>query len=362
MTAPKQRLYFIDIARSIAILLMLEGHFIDDTLMTVYRDPNNLYYSTWLYLRGFTSPTFLTITGVVFTYLLIGKNEEEFSKNIRVKKGFKRSIELIFWGYLLEYYSFHVLQCVGFGILTILLLYGLYKIVKIIPLWIYFFVAGVSIFSTYSFFAKLQGTTNYWPQNMPSFVQNMFYGKRSVFPILPKMGYTMFGAMFGMLLHTFHHKVKTWGFILSTFFSGLILYIYIKDFLRLFDKSFETSYYYFYSSDWLYQCLGVVLMFLAVLISIEKLWVIKQSLFLKIGQNTLTIYILHNILLYGTITGIGIHSCLERKISGWYIIPSTVLFLFTFVMLIKYLDFIKSKLAFIMVPIRTKMNALFGIK
>jgi len=362
MTSPKQRLYFIDIARSIAILLMLEGHFIDDTLMTLYRDPNNFYYSTWLYLRGFTSPTFLTITGVVFTYLLLGKNDEEFSKNIRVKKGFKRCIELIFWGYLLEYYSFHVLQCIGFGILTILLLYGLYKLVKIIPLWIYFFMAGLIIFSTYAFFAKLQGTTNYWPHNMPSFVQNMFYGKFSVFPILPKMGYTMFGAMFGVILHTFQHKVKSWMFILITFFTGLIIYIYIKDVLLILDASFNTSYYHFYSFDWLYKCLGVVLMFFAFLITVEKLFEIKQSLFLKIGQNTLTIYILHNVLLYGAITGIGIHTFLERKISVWYIIPSTILFLVTFILLIKYLDFFKSKFAFILVPIKTKMNALFGIK
>ena len=40
----KTRLYFIDIARSIAILLMLEGHFVDNGLMDVYRDTNNDIY------------------------------------------------------------------------------------------------------------------------------------------------------------------------------------------------------------------------------------------------------------------------------------------------------------------------------
>jgi len=112
MTVTKQRLYFIDIARSIAILLMLEGHFIDDTLVSVARDPTNVYYTFWLFIRGYTSPIFLTITGVVFTYLLLGDNEVTFSKNMRVRKGLKRGLELIFWGYLLEYYSFHVLQCI----------------------------------------------------------------------------------------------------------------------------------------------------------------------------------------------------------------------------------------------------------
>ena len=54
----KTRLYFIDIARSIAILLMLEGHFVDNALMDVYRDTNNDIYNAWLFVRGFTSPIF----------------------------------------------------------------------------------------------------------------------------------------------------------------------------------------------------------------------------------------------------------------------------------------------------------------
>lgn len=362
MSAPKERLYFIDIARSIAILFMLEGHFIDDTLMTICRDTNNIYYSTWLYLRGFTSPTFLTITGVVFTYLLLTNKEESFTKNIRVKKGFKRGLELIFWGYLLEYYSFHVLQCIGFGILTILVMFGLYKLIKIIPLWIYYFIAGVLIFSSYAFFANRQGTNHYWPENMPRFIQNMFFGKFSVFPILPKMGYTMFGAMFGVLLHTFQKSVKTWPFILLTFLVGFFLYAYIKDSLVALDNYFKTSNYHFYSFDWLYQFLGFVFMFLATLITIEKYITIKPSLFLKIGQNTLTIYILHSIILYGTLIGFGIHTFLDRKINAFYIIPSTILFLLSFVILVKYIDFLKFKLRFILVPIKNKTNSLFGIK
>lgn len=361
MTVTKQRLYFIDIARSIAILLMLEGHFIDDTLVNVARDPTNVYYTFWLFLRGYTSPVFLTITGVVFTYLLLGDKEVAFSKNMRVRKGLKRGLELIFWGYLLEYYSFHVLQCIGFGILTILLLYGLYELIKIIPLWIYFFIAGVLIFSTYAFFKKYEGTGNFWPKNAPVFVQNMFFGKHTVFPILPKMGFTMFGAMFGTIIFYFEEKVKSWLFIFITFFTGLLIYGFIKDFLLLFDKAFSTTYYHFYSFDWLYKCLGVVFMLLAILIATEKLIKIKASLFLKIGQNTLSIYIIHAVLLYGALTSIGIHTFLSRKISGWYIVPSTILFLLIFILIVKHIEFFRSKIAFIVEPIKRKTNLLFGI-
>ena len=98
------RLQFIDLARSIAILLMLEGHFVDDSLKEIYRDKGNSIYATWLFIRGFTAPIFLTVTGLVFVYLLLMKNQEPFFSNLRVKKGFKRAVELYFWGFVLQYH------------------------------------------------------------------------------------------------------------------------------------------------------------------------------------------------------------------------------------------------------------------
>ena len=93
----KQRLYFIDIARSIAILLMLEGHFVHDSLALDLRDESNSIYYYWKFIRGFTSPVFLTVTGIVFTYLLLGNDQTAFWKNMRVRKGLKRVVELLFW-------------------------------------------------------------------------------------------------------------------------------------------------------------------------------------------------------------------------------------------------------------------------
>jgi hypothetical protein len=55
------RLKFIDLARSIAILLMLEGHFIDSTLGEQFRSPDAhfvnpdfLAYDIWHLIRGYT--------------------------------------------------------------------------------------------------------------------------------------------------------------------------------------------------------------------------------------------------------------------------------------------------------------------
>jgi uncharacterized membrane protein len=358
----KTRLYFIDIARSIAILLMLEGHFVDNGLMDVYRDTNNDIYNAWLFVRGFTSPIFLTITGIVFTYLLIGNNHLEYFKNNRIKKGYKRVVELLFWGYLVQVYAFHVLQCIGIGILSILLLYGIYKAVKIIPLWVYFFFAGTIIFSSYIVISSWP-KEYYWPESAPIFIQNMFHGKYSIFPILPRMGYTMYGAMIGVILYTYKSKVKEWSFILSVFLIGAFLYFFLKDILLILDVIFAHPIYHLYKVDWLYECLGMVLIILSILIAIEKfIGEIKPNLFLKIGQNTLTIYILHMVVLYGSITGLGLNRVIHKNLTPWQILPATILFLLFFVLMIYFLDKIKLKLSFILIPTKKLVNKLFLIK
>jgi hypothetical protein len=191
----------------------------------------------------------------------------------------------------------------------------------------------------------------------------MFHGKYSIFPILPRMGYTMYGAMIGVILYTYKSKVKEWSFILSVFLIGAFLYFFLKDILLILDGIFAHPIYHLYKVDWLYECLGMVLIILSILIAIEKfIGEIKPNLFLKIGQNTLTIYILHMVLLYGSITGFGINREIHKNLTPWQILPATICFILFFVILIYYLDEIKLKLDFILKPIKKLVNKLFYIK
>ena len=75
---PKVRLKFIDMARSIAILLMLEGHFIDETLVMEVRDTGNTAYFAWQFMRHFTAPIFLTVTGLIFAIIFHKKERRRF--------------------------------------------------------------------------------------------------------------------------------------------------------------------------------------------------------------------------------------------------------------------------------------------
>jgi uncharacterized membrane protein len=363
-----KRLKFIDMARSFAILLMLEGHFVDDSLMDVFRDHDNAIFSTWYYIRGFTAPVFLTVTGLIFTYLLLQKQDEPYFSNLRVKKGFKRVVELFFWGYMLQWYSFHVLECIAAGIFSILVLFLLYKLIKVIPLWIYFMIAGMTLFTSFLYFQNMPDDQQWLPINN-SFLESFFHGPkhRSIFPIVPWMGYTMFGSMIGALLHSLHKIVTKYYFAGVFVIVGFILYHYSHELLEVTDSiwaSISGRNPKIVRVNWLYNRLGMVFMELGVLMFIDKLLgkrIKDTSLFLKVGQNTLTIYIIHMIVLYGSILGFGLNKYCHKNLNPLQVTVGAILFITTFVIFIKYLDQIKSKLSFILVPISKFFNRLFRV-
>lgn len=362
LNKPKTRLYFIDMARTIAILLMLEGHFVHDSLSTAYVSDSYPAYVTWKFIRGFTSPTFLTVTGLIFTYLLLGNDQQSFWQNMRVRKGFKRVVELLFWGYLLQYYAFHVLQCIAVGILTIILLYGLFRLLKVIPLWVYYFLAGTALFLSQLFFGSLGN--QYWPAHAPTFIQNMFHGPHSEFPITPRMGYTMYGAMLGVLLYHYKHHVKSLPVIMGTLTAGFLLFFGIKPFLIWLQSIPGLGAIEFYKMDWLLDKFGMVLVILAILLGLETyvLKIKKDNLFLKIGQNTLSIFIIHMMLLYGSVIRIGINDFLHEKLGPYEVIPYTLGFWLIFIVFVYYIDAIRAKLRFILWPMKKYSSQLFGIK
>jgi uncharacterized membrane protein len=132
-----KRLYFIDAVRAFAILMMLQGHFIDTLLEPSYR-VDNTAFKVWEYFRGITAPTFFTISGFIFSYLLVlAKKKGNASK--RMRKGVFRGLMLIGIGYALRIPFFlwltgefgtyfmvvDVLQCIGLSLILIVFIYRL---------------------------------------------------------------------------------------------------------------------------------------------------------------------------------------------------------------------------------------------
>ncbi|MBI1838305.1 MAG: DUF1624 domain-containing protein [Flavobacteriia bacterium] len=370
----KSRLKFIDIARSTAIILMLQGHFITLTfkdyhsLLTQLRETgssNYLLFDWWVKIRGFTAPLFFTITGLVFVYLLLKSIKEDektpFFKIDRIQKGLSRAGSLILIGYLLQFnlkyigyylkghvndqfFAFHILQSIGFGLAGLILIYFIYKNLKIGQLEYYFLIAGTGIFIIYPYLTQIYGI-HYFPENAPQIIQNIIYGPKSNFPLIPWIGYVFFGGMLGSLLFKYQKYFQKWWFALACVTLGIILEIYGRVIGKLFDYVTNNSEHFFEKKTWVYDRLAEVILLISVLIIIEKVIKPKENLFLKIGQNTFPIYILHVIILYGAIIGYSLKDLFRKGLDAKESFWGAVIFILIFAFYVKFIEIIHAKIA-----------------
>ncbi|GAB1858161.1 hypothetical protein MHTCC0001_29980 [Flavobacteriaceae bacterium MHTCC 0001] len=338
------RLYFIDAVRAFAILMMLQGHFINTLLNPIYKDANSRFYQIWEYFRGITAPTFFTISGLVFTYLLLRAYQKK-NDAPRIKKGIFRALLLIFTGYALRInifswltgdFNIHflvvdVLQCIGLSLLLLIILHLAFRRYSYI-FSIVLFVIGFICFLTEPLYRNL--SLNNTPLLFANYLSNT---NGSVFTILPWFGYTAYGAFVATIFfrHVHRDKFKLW-IILSFLGVGYLVLYHSTWFLielskitgiELFDKSANYNY--------LFTRFGNVLILFGAFYTFEHF--LKASLIIRIGQKTLSIYVFHFILLYGSFTGFGIKRYLNESLNPQEAIIGALFFiLFVCVMAFYY--------------------------
>ncbi|WP_417370027.1 heparan-alpha-glucosaminide N-acetyltransferase domain-containing protein [Gelidibacter japonicus] len=328
------RLYFIDAVRAFAILMMLQGHFVDTLLNPIYRDDSYTAYTVWSYFRGITAPVFFTISGLVFLYLLL-KAHAKGSDKLRLRKGATRAVMLIGIGYALRIPFFSwlkgsfdtyflvidVLQCIG---LSLLLLIGLYLLCRrnSYILSVVLLSVGCVIFVTEPLYRNLT------LENVPLvFANYLSKSNGSVFTMLPWFGYVAFGGFFATLFFRNSQKKYFKQITVTAFFVlGVVLLQYSTLILqKLFDitniELFERSANY----NYLFLRLGNVLVYFGFFYLLERF--MKQSIVTRIGETTLNIYIVHFIIIYGSFTGIGLKHFYYKSLEPWEAVFGALLFI-----------------------------------
>ncbi|MEW4925403.1 heparan-alpha-glucosaminide N-acetyltransferase domain-containing protein [Algibacter sp. 2305UL17-15] len=328
------RLYFIDAVRAFAILMMLQGHFIDTLIDPIYRDPTNTVYSVWSYFRGITAPVFFTISGLVFMYLLL-RSYTKGDDRPRVKKGLTRGLLLIGIGYslrvnLLSWFSGNfnyrflavdVLQCIGLSLIILVFLYVILKKHSYI-LAIILAIIGTACFLTEPLYRGLSLSS------MPLMISNYLSKENgSVFTILPWFGYTAYGAWLATVFFRHVHRPRFKIFTIATFFGVGMLLIYFSSWflIKLYHVTdfelFEASANY----NYLFTRFGNVLVLFALFYTFERF--MKQSIITSIGQKTLSIYVIHFILIYGSYTGYGLSRYFRKSLTPTEAIIGAICFM-----------------------------------
>ena len=332
------RLYFIDAIRAWAILMMLQGHFIDGLLDPVYRDDSNIIYLSWKFFRGITAPAFFTVSGFIFIYLLLRErgSTQTGVNNPRILKGIKRGLMLIGIGYLLRlnifglfqgviYNSFYlvdVLHCIGLSILFLIAIYSYsqHKKKYVLPLLLGIIGAGVFLFE------PVYKTLNY--SFLPDFIANyLTKSNGSVFTIFPWFGYAALGAFMAVLFYNYKEAKHLYSkAILITFISGFLITFFSSNvFLYLFQLTQVQLFADIFNNNYLFIRFGNVLVIFSVFMMLRRF--ITSKSILDIGKSTLYIYVIHFIILYGSFTGLGLYKYFNHSLNPLYTITGAIIFL-----------------------------------
>jgi len=319
----QKRLFFIDAMRAWAILMMLQGHFIDGLLDPVFRNASDPIFKTWLYFRGITAPVFFTASGLIFTYLLF-KNPQQAYRKERLKKGLSRVGQLLLLGYALRvnirgllqghlYPSFFyadVLHCIGLSLLTIMILYVLIGRRSSLVFSLSCLLVTVFVFALEPAYDKLP-----WA-GVPVFISNYFTKAHgSIFSLIPWLGYSTFGAFLALALLRFKALKHFYiGAIVMSLLLGWFLKYQSSALLIGLDQQFgwpvlKAAAY----NNYLFIRLGDVLWVLALFMSAREF--LKHPKILAVGQNTLNIYVFHSVILYGSFHGFGLYRYFKKSLS-----------------------------------------------
>ncbi len=310
---PKKRIIFLDLMRALAVLLMVQGHTIDTFLGDQFRSFDSPLFNIWFTIRGFTAPIFMFTSGVAFTYLM-RSNSQPFSQNPRVLKGFHRFIILVLIGYLLRFptprmfdfsevtkaqwlvfFTVDALQLIGFGLLFILFLSFVAEKYKASDYLVFSFGA------LFFFFMFLITEKINWANFLPiPFAAYFYHGTGSFFPLFPWSGYVISGGILGSYLAKNPMAVNTKKFSYNLFGLSLIALLICFFINQIENYFYGQKIFWTDNSALIFYRLGVILMLNSIMSYIALRLKTIPEIIQQVGKNTLLIYVVHIIILYGS--------------------------------------------------------------
>lgn len=77
--------------------------------------------------------------------------------------------------------------------------------------------------------------------------------------------------------------------------------------------------------NYLFTRLGNVLILLGIFYALERF--VKNQMIFKIGQKTLSIYVVHFVIIYGSLTGIGLSQLIGKTLNPYQAAVGAILFI-----------------------------------
>lgn len=327
MPHSKQRYLFIDLLRFIAVVFMVQGHTFDALLDFDVR--STTFFFVHDFFHGFIAPMFLFASGVAFGISTLKKWEEHAALTPRVWKRIGKFLGLLVIGYALHLPFFSLqkivheatpaeiaswlqvdaLHCIA---ATLLLLQITVLIVRTEQRFV--LVAGIAA-GVIIFFSPIVWSlplTEY----MPLWLASYFYaGNNSWFPIFPWSGFILCGVLFSWLFinaKEHHHAVRLMQNVVAL---GIAMFIGTLIVVNL------PFHWYPHHDVWKVNPLIILARLSFVAVVTSSIFFAEHSIRIPtaipqiMGRESLFIYVLHLIILYGSVLNQGLQQIILPTLS-----------------------------------------------
>lgn len=331
--AQYSRIVAVDLARVLAILFMVQGHALDVLLLPASRQ--GFIFDKWLFLRGLTAPMFLTLSGASFAIATMRRWDSHICFSPAFWKRVRRFLFFVVLGYAMhlplksfrnisfvsgaewrDWLQVDVLQCIG---IALLFLQFLVFIARTPARFAKFALgSGVAVVLLTPLLWKPG-----WTAHLPIFFASYFNGNTgSLFPLFPWIGYILCGVGLGYLFARQKENLASPSRLIAAIGSAALISGYCVS--KLPFTFYQNADYWKTSPDLFLMRIGCVCVILAGLTYLSGMVSLPRHAIQSVAQESLTIYIIHICILYGSTWNLGLRQYIGPTLPffptlGWIV-------------------------------------------
>jgi uncharacterized membrane protein len=330
------RITALDLARFLAMVMMIQGHAISALTSTSQIDITQFPWDIWNFIRGLTAPVFLTVSGAV--HVFANKRDSEGKlKSSTIKRRIQIAISLIIIGYALQFpakdiydlfyvskdnwaffFRANILQIFGFSLLFLLLTFILTKNDKSLKIVSIIIGTLITILTPFVFHIN-------WFSVLPIAIAPYFSVKTgSLFTFFPYTAYIFFGTALGVVLKNLEPDKRTNFLYKNGIRIGLVLLVIGYPLFFYFEAHHGPDYLRISNIGMIIIRLGYVFSFLTFTSYLHRKTMKLTKYYNIFGRRALFIYVTHLIILYGTPAFNSLAKSYENSISLGYVILITI--------------------------------------
>jgi uncharacterized membrane protein len=350
----KVRYISADLLRGLVIIIMIEVHVFNAFLLPELRQTG--WFNVLNFINGLVAPSFLFVSGFAFQVSSGNKLDEMRKLGKAFWKKIARIFQIILIGYALHVPLFSlsqivneatpqqlesllavdILQCIGFGLLFLFITRLLMKSDKVYN---YFLIVSLVIVTLISPFLWNIEFTNFFPLVIANYFNRM-HG--SLFPIFPWISFLLAGAVFAKYFVDARENNVEKKFIKISVGLGFVLLLLGHLFLS--GLSPEAIKSILPNPIFYLQRLGYIFVLFSICWWIDKKFNVKQSFVLDASRESLLVYWMHLIIIFGVFwSGKSFADKIGKTMSAFEATGSAIVLIILMISVAKFWGWLKKK-------------------